>query len=171
MKTIKTWPLAFVLAAFSLSVGFISCTDDETFEYAAPANEEVSFKVSPKEAETIALDFATKLNQERLELDKGGLTYKKRIAAKNVLPLCKRNGISRLMSNSDKVAVSGIDTLFYIVNFADDEGFALIAADKRTEPVYALVDQGNYDFDCLQAEKIEGVVLFMQKSIIRYLMI
>lgn len=36
------------------------------------------------------------------------------------------------------------DTCLYIVNFKDNGGFAVMSADKRTEPIYALLDSGNY---------------------------
>lgn len=37
---------------------------------------------------------------------------------------------------------SGSDTLFYLVNFADNKGFAMLAADKRLENVYAISSEG-----------------------------
>ena len=36
------------------------------------------------------------------------------------------------------------DTLFYYVNFDNNEGFAVLAADERLEPIIALIDNGNY---------------------------
>lgn len=37
------------------------------------------------------------------------------------------------------------DTLLYIVNFDDDQGYAILAADSRLEPVLALIDCGVYE--------------------------
>ncbi|MDE7190487.1 MAG: C10 family peptidase [Muribaculaceae bacterium] len=34
---------------------------------------------------------------------------------------------------------------YYVINFADDNGFALVAADKRNRPVYALSDEGSLE--------------------------
>lgn len=36
------------------------------------------------------------------------------------------------------------DTLFYVVNFADSSGYALLAADDRTTPIYAIIDNGSF---------------------------
>lgn len=36
------------------------------------------------------------------------------------------------------------DTLFYAVNFADSSGYALLAADDRTTPIYAIIDKGSF---------------------------
>lgn len=40
-----------------------------------------------------------------------------------------------------------LDTLCYIVNFDDEQGFALIAYDKRVSPVLAYSDHGNFTND------------------------
>ncbi len=51
------------------------------------------------------------------------------------------------------------DTLFYVVNFEDEAGFALIAAPRTLSPVLAVVESGNYELD----EEIDnpGFKLFM----------
>lgn len=40
---------------------------------------------------------------------------------------------------------SSTDTLLYVVNYADSAGFAVIAADYRIEPVFAVTEFGSYD--------------------------
>lgn len=35
------------------------------------------------------------------------------------------------------------DTIMYVVNYGDNEGFAILSADKRALPVYAISDQGS----------------------------
>lgn len=37
------------------------------------------------------------------------------------------------------------DTLLYIINFGDSEGFAVVSTDKRTRPIYAISDEGSID--------------------------
>ena len=37
------------------------------------------------------------------------------------------------------------DTLAYIVNFSDGNGFAVIAADRRVEPILAIIPEGKYE--------------------------
>lgn len=39
------------------------------------------------------------------------------------------------------------DTLIYIVNYADEAGYAIIAAPKKVEPVLAVVQEGSYNED------------------------
>lgn len=38
------------------------------------------------------------------------------------------------------------DTLMYAINLSNNEGFALMSADNRTAPIFALVEKGNYSF-------------------------
>lgn len=40
-------------------------------------------------------------------------------------------------------AASGVEELLYIVNFEDDAGYAILGADDRLAPVYAIMDEGN----------------------------
>lgn len=51
---------------------------------------------------------------------------------------------------------------FYIINFEEDKGFAIIAADKRTTPVYAYSDNGNIDSSDLS--KNPGWIFFMNSA-------
>lgn len=37
------------------------------------------------------------------------------------------------------------DTLFYIFDFDDSKGYAIMAADDRTTPIYAIVDNGSFN--------------------------
>lgn len=37
------------------------------------------------------------------------------------------------------------DTLIYVVNYKDDNGFVLVSANKATEPILAFVKEGNYN--------------------------
>lgn len=46
------------------------------------------------------------------------------------------------------------DTLMYVFNFADDEGFAIISANPDCDPVLAVTESGNYDPD--EASDIDG---------------
>lgn len=37
------------------------------------------------------------------------------------------------------------DSLFYIVNFDDNEGYAIVGADRRVDDVLAVIDEGSFD--------------------------
>ena len=46
-------------------------------------------------------------------------------------------------------AEGGQDTLFYVFNFADEQGFAVVSANAATEGLIAVTEEANYD-DCLE---------------------
>ena len=45
------------------------------------------------------------------------------------------------------------DTLMYVFNYDDNQGFAIISADSRTEGLIAITDQGHYEQN--ETNKIE----------------
>lgn len=48
----------------------------------------------------------------------------------------------------------------YVVNFSNDNGFVLVAADKRTEPIFAIIDEGNFNFELLSEEDNDMFLTF-----------
>lgn len=59
-------------------------------------------------------------------------------------------------------AVTETDTMLYLVNYADDQGFALLSADWRTKPVYAISDEGNLDL--ADTTFNQGLALFLENA-------
>lgn len=59
-----------------------------------------------------------------------------------------------------------IDVRFHIINFSDNLGFALVASDSRTTPIYAYSEHGNLDL--YDAERNTGFHEFMQNAIDKY---
>lgn len=56
------------------------------------------------------------------------------------------------------------DTLLYIFNFNDDHGFAVVSASRQTEPLIAIVEEGNYDPDELTGNPAFDTFMQMAKS-------
>ena len=54
------------------------------------------------------------------------------------------------------------DTLAYVFNFSDENGYAICSADRRTSSIMALVPQGNIDFEADMSDDIlhSGVMVF-----------
>ena len=52
------------------------------------------------------------------------------------------------------------DTLIYVFNFENDEGFVLVSASENTEAILAITEQGNYNPEV--RSEIEGFELFMK---------
>lgn len=55
---------------------------------------------------------------------------------------------------------------FHVINFSDDQGFAIVSADKRATPVYAISDTGNIDLTGVMQET--GIGVFMDCAVRYY---
>ena len=58
-------------------------------------------------------------------------------------------------------AVGSLDTLYYIVNFTDDSGFAIVAANKNEEPLIAITEKGSFSGD---HTGVYGFDLYMEET-------
>ncbi len=57
---------------------------------------------------------------------------------------------------------AGNDTLLYIVNFANEEGFAVISANKNAEGLLAVIEKGSYQEGKLNYAENKGFTDFME---------
>lgn len=147
--------LTFLIVGIVIIVS--SCNSiDEPIDISPLYNSEDIYKVSVEEAEETVVDFLSKMEtSEELVSRSGGEPRK--ISDIQVI----RN--TSVISRSSNIA--GIDTLMYIVNFKNDAGFAVVGADKRTEPIFAIIDHGNYDINTLETEENEGFITFLNLAI------
>ncbi len=137
-----------------LTLTLCGCVNDNYILLDRPENVEL-YSITPDEAANIALDFAAVMrDNERTRIGETGI-----LSVANVQPLRSRNIITRSETAYNEIC---IDTLLYVVNFSDDQGFALVAADKRTTPIYAIVDSGFLDFDNLESEENIGFLIFLE---------
>ena len=147
MKKLK---LLFALFSFC----FYSCCDNnEESVYVTKKQEQKTFNqeqayinfkalyskhhtISSNEAEQMAIAFANKTSKGDVSLK----SNHKPSPIKDVKVIKRGNGLKSSTTKSD--------TLAYIVNFGDNNGFAIIAADDRVcNPVLAITENGNYDED------------------------
>lgn len=52
-----------------------------------------------------------------------------------------------VVNKMTRSANDGVEVRFHVINFEDNQGFALVSADCRTTPVYAYSETGNIDID------------------------
>ncbi|MBO4964807.1 MAG: C10 family peptidase [Muribaculaceae bacterium] len=63
-------------------------------------------------------------------------------------------------SSKTRSLTNGADTLLYLINYSDNAGFALVSADRRLPAIYAISDEGHFEFaDTLQNP---GLSFFMK---------
>lgn len=123
--------------------GMVSCSSesflDESTEVEKVQNQ---FRVPLSEAIRTAdkLFGEMEVNQTRTARVVSSIEIKKLPCTRN--PLCE------------------IDTMLYLINYADDGGFVLLSADRRLPRVYAISDEGHFAF----SDTIEnrGLAIFMR---------
>ncbi|MBD5230976.1 MAG: hypothetical protein HDS66_02305 [Bacteroidales bacterium] len=59
-----------------------------------------------------------------------------------------------------------LDTLMYIINFEDEAGFAIMSADRRALPVYAISDEGRFEITDNTNEGVKLLLKGMEDDII-----
>lgn len=108
-----------------------------------PAPEKM-FKVTAQDAADLALRYSTLFSDERQSQPTRSLTSEETTSSKtvaSVVSLTAPKAATRSLSSGAPQA----DTLMHIVNFAGDEGFALISTDSREDALLAYSDNGNFN--------------------------
>lgn len=72
------------------------------------------------------------------------------------------NNITLILSPSTRSA--GNDTLLYVVNYADNNGFVVISANKNTEGLLAVTETGNYNPTISDYTENQGFATFMDMA-------
>ncbi len=150
------------VAILIMSFIMIACNNEDGIIPIKGSEEStaITYKLSPDEAVTILADFLSakeEYNQSR------SMSSQEERSVLNIEAI--RNASLNSRAISEPNISLNIDTLLYIVNFENDKGFAIVAADKRTEPIIALVDTGSFSFDDLQEEVDEGLLSFIDDAV------
>lgn len=117
-----------------LSCMIFSCTSydiPENYVDDVPKNQ--SHRLTAEQAKQNALEFIAMYGRTTRGDDKN-------IEVLEVKAIGKEQDKTRSISNS-----VNLDSLFYIVNFDNNNGFVIAASDDREIPVFAYVEEGNYN--------------------------
>lgn len=123
-------------------------------------NRVKSFKVSPEEAKVELSHFIYQLDSTNSKT-----RNLKELEISDVYPI--RNGVHTrtITFENTNDTKTNIDILLYAINFKNNQGFALVAADKRTSPIFALIDDGSFSIDSLNEDKDEGFLSFLEYAV------
>lgn len=134
-----------------------SCTKEEYAHDKLTAPRGNNFRISAEQAQKNALEFINSLN---------GTTRSKLTDIK--ISSVKAISASKRFTRSEINDSINLDTLYYVVNFENDNGFVIASSDKREIPVFAYVEEGTYeDIDSIpdgqrpQVEENNGYLSFM----------
>lgn len=138
---------SFIFTSIASFFLLLACTDDNQYEFLDKSLSNVSyeanstFKVSQEEAIELLGNFMNSKNSN---------------TTKSIQPDLKVKNIQVITGGTTLTKADGIsyenlpDTIMYLVNL-DNHGAALISADKRTEPIFAIFDNNNYSIEELEA--------------------
>lgn len=124
--------LIFTAVIFIVS----ACSKNEVYEANIGTTNVEKCIVTPQQAKLNTLDFIKNINSTCSRASQH-IPEIAEVKAITTTKLCKKKGMP---------IKSGIDTLFYVVNFVGrDNGFALASANVNDEPIYAYVENGSYE--------------------------
>ncbi|MCM1081833.1 MAG: Spi family protease inhibitor [Muribaculum sp.] len=120
----------FCFLVMLLTLVFTGCSQEEFYN----SYQESDLKCDDVSSYRVPLSTALKTADAMLDQLNGTKTRSSSRLVKNV---------EIVTSGNVKTRGNEIDTLFYLVNYENNGGFALLAADKRMTPVYAISDEGS----------------------------
>ena len=139
---------------------FTACTDDKEINI-NPVQEEIKgFKISPEEACSELEDF---LNARNRSWTTRGTMRQRTIA--DVQPIALKAVKTRAINTEDELEDFQLDTLMYSINFSNDQGFAIMSADRRTEPILAITDEGSFNINDIPSDGNEGFLNFLSLAV------
>lgn len=150
-----------------IALGFYSCTDRDVInqvQIAQSADKNAQNFRIPLDSAILCLNTTIQqLDNNRLN-SKGAAINTKRREIKNVVSLtrrdCNNNSRMKVIGNN---ATNISDTILYLVNFENNEGYAILAADKRIpSPIIAITESGSISTDDFnfKPDSIKGFKLY-----------
>lgn len=139
--------LGIVIIGALASLGFVACTSDD--DVLNRLDENVTADSNPR----------LRTEAEAIEIAIGNLGMIDRAVPRSRAASDIVAGVSVIGSKVKSRNGSTNDTLLYAVNFKNNEGFALVPASRKADPLLAICEKGNYSPGC---EKINpGFGIYM----------
>ena len=129
--------LLFLLLAF-----ITSCTNDVNYDFTNVFSVATSKVDSNKRSYSEALEIAQNaisILDDNNQLTRSSSNRRVDLNEKPIT-ICADNRFSTRSSEN-----IGNDTLMYVFNYTDNNGFAVVSADKGTEGLIAVIESGHYD--------------------------
>ena len=125
------------LLAVLAAIVAVGCQQENFDEVVLPDNDTIAVEQSGFRSYDEALEIAE--NSIRLieGKDVTRSTMKRRII---------KNNVQTIRSNATRSGNTSDDPVAYVVNFEDNQGFAVIAANEQINPLIAVTESGNYTY-------------------------
>lgn len=127
---------------FSLVTCFIACTDSDLQENVSRNN---GFQAVQYDANRRSYAEAVEIAQNSIKMLEDGSSITRSANSGRRLDL--KSGVKAVKQHITRSngAASTNDTLLYIFNFMDNQGFAIVSASRQTSGLLAVIESGSYD--------------------------
>lgn len=134
-----------VIFLLMIAIGFVACTNDYPIEDVQSAPTENLRNNSNRRSYTEAVEIA-KNSLKILQEGEGSAVTR---GGENVRTLNLESGVKTFCQTRTRSIENGSDndTLLYVFNFEDEQGFTIVSANRQTEEIIAVVETGSYDPD------------------------
>lgn len=132
-----------------------ACTNQETIESVPVLTEQSTVNNNIRSYED-----ALKIAQSSIAMLESSKASSRGISTGRKIDLNKSKVVT--LDNKTRSDAGIKDTLIYVFNFENNEGFSLISASKNTVPILAVTEKGHCDVD--KPSEVEGFNLFMNMA-------
>ena len=146
---------------------FIACSHDAVDEMSVFTEDGTvvnTFKVSENEARETLMSFLDRFDTS----SSGGARSTSQKTIKDIQAF-NVNPMTRASSDDGYELPEDLETLFYLINFNDNQGFGIVSGDKRTTPVLAIIDEGGLSLDTLSRVDNPGFLMFLDQVVVMQL--
>lgn len=157
------------------SVFLFSCNNDELFEGSfdtgkPTASENGKFRLTEDEAIQNLQLFLDEFDQPA----EGDVATRSKPVRSigNVQVIGKKEQEATSLRSDDPSGLRSLlltvqeDTILYLINFEDEGGFAIVSADKRSNKIYAIIDEGTLDVNEIDQVDNPGFNMFLEEAIV-----
>ena len=131
-----------IFLILSVVAGFVACSSDGLRENAVQEDKPLTQQYDPNrrgfsEAVEIAQNSIKMLDEDKAVTR--GIAPVRKLNLKDGVKAFRKAGTRSGEASSDN------DTLLYVFNFEDNQGFSIVSASRHTEGLIAVVEEGSYD--------------------------
>lgn len=145
--------------------GFIACTNDGLREGAVQEDKPLTQQYNPNRRSFAEAVEIVQNSIKMLDEDKAmtrGVAPIRRLNLKDGVKAFHKAGTRSGEASSDN------DTLFYVFNFEDNQGFSIVSASRHAEGLIAVVEEGSYDPDVPTGNPGFDTYMNMAKAYVAY---
>lgn len=146
-----------LISIFALAIIMASCSNQEL------SDSEPQQLVNQQSSNIRSYEEALQIAQASIQMVDGNV--KTRATSSRKISF---NDSKVCLTGNNTRSENGNDTLMYVFNFENNQGFSVISANKNTDPLIAVTESGHYDPEVPSGNEGFDLYIEMAKKYIRY---